>query len=211
MATRAALHLQSKLGDHSLQLFDSIDSRAEAVSGFVREGLIRGEVVLLVMTEEHWDAVVRRLHAAHVPVNATLSTGQLIVRDAFGAMLLFRRDGVLDRHLFERTAGSLVRRLKSAGNRLRVYGEIVDLLVAEGDCHGAAQLETFWNRLATEEFFTLFCGYSSAHFGHPSHAEALGTICGSHTHVRMHPRDMLGSFLVKMHTAGESGHPTTKH
>ena len=211
MANRAPLELHSTLGEHSLQLFDSIDSRAEAVSGFVREGLIRGEVVLLVITEEHWDAVVRRLHAAHVPVKATQSTGQLVVRDAFGAMLLFRRDGRLDRHLFERTAGSLVRRLKNAGNRVRIYGEMVDLLVSEGDYRGAAELEEFWNALATDELFTLFCGYSAAHFGHPSHADALGTICRSHTHVRTHPRDMLGSFLVKMHVRDEAADATTRH
>jgi hypothetical protein len=211
MASRAPLTLQSKLGEHSLQLFDSIDSRAEAVTGFVRDGLIRGEVVLLVMTEEHWDAVVRRLHAAHVPVKATQSTGQLVVRDAPGAMLLFRRDGKLDRQLFDRTAGSLVRRLRTGGNRLRIYGEMVDLLASEGDYRGAAELEHWWNTLATEELFTLFCGYSAAHFGHPSHADALGALCRSHTHVRTHPRDLLGSFLVRMHVRDETSDEYTRH
>jgi hypothetical protein len=210
MASRAALTLQSRPGEHSVQLFDSVESRAEAVSGFVRDGLLRGDVVLLVITEEHWDAVVRRLHAAQVPVAATQTSGQLIVRDARGALLLFYKNGTLDRHVLDRTIGSLVRRLRSEGNRLRIYGEMVDLLAAEGDQEKVVQLEQYWNSLATEELFTLFCGYSAHHFGHPDHAADLAAVCRSHTHVRVHPGDMLGSFLVRMHTT-EGSAPATHH
>jgi hypothetical protein len=197
--------------DHSVQLFDTTASRTEAVSTFVRAGLLRGEVVLLVITEEHWDAVVRRLHAAEVPVAATQASGQLVVRDAPGTVRLFRRNGTIDAHLFDRTAGSLVRRLRSAGNRLRIYGEGVDLLAAEGDFKGAVELEELWNALGKRESFSTLCGYASAHFGHPAHADALARICGTHSNVRMHPRDVLGSFLVNMHAGEVSGAMPVRH
>ncbi len=211
MSSKAHFSPQSQPGDHAVQLFDSTETRAEAVAAFVRDGLLRGEVVLIVLTEEHWDAVARRLRAAEVPVSATQASGQLVVRDAHGTMLVFRRHGVIDRHIFDRTVGALVRRLRAGGNQLRIYGEMVDLLAAEGDYRAAIQLETLWNTLATHEPFTLFCGYSASHFGNPAHAEALGTICGSHTHVRVNPRDMLGSFLVKMHAGDDAAETSIKH
>ena len=68
--------------------------------------------------------------------------------------------------------------------------------VAEGDIMGAHDLEELWNALGEREAFTLFCGYSTVHFGDPRSGNALRQICQLHSHVHMSPRDLLGSFLV---------------
>jgi hypothetical protein len=78
---------------------------------------------------------------------------------------------------------------------------MVDVLAAEGEYDGAHELEALWNELGTEAEFKLFCGYRAAHFGDPRNADALRRICASHSEVLSNPRDVLGSFLVRSHTA----------
>lgn len=107
---------------------------------------------------------------------------------------------------FDRTIGDLVRRL-SPGAPLRIYGEMVDLLAAQGDFRGAHAIELLWNHLAAECSFTLLCGYSAVHFGHPRSSTALELICRAHTRVDTGPADHLTGFLV--HKAeGASPAPT---
>ena len=92
--------------------------------------------------------------------------------------------------------GGIVRRLGARDGRLRIYGEMVDLLVAEGDVRGAHDLEELWNELGEREPFTLLCGYSTVHFGDPRSGGALRQVCQLHSHVHVHQRDILGSFLL---------------
>jgi hypothetical protein len=56
-----------------------------------------------------------------------------------------------------------------------------------------------WNDLRARTPFTLFCGYSSEHFGDPLTAGSLRSICRSHCHAISHPNDILGSFLLRNH------------
>jgi hypothetical protein len=184
---------------HFLQLFDGPDSLGDAVAAFVHQGLLNDETALLALTPEHWLAIEQRLRAAGVDVDRALAGGELIVRDAARTLRLFERRGRLDSHLFDASIGAQVRDLVAHGNRVRVYGEIVDLLAVQGNFAGAQLLENLWNELHARTPFTLFCGYSSENFGDPLTAGSLRSICRSHSHVRSNPNDLLGSFLLRTH------------
>ena len=186
--------------EHLVQLFDDTDTLAEAVSAFVREGLRRQDLVMVVSTRPHWNAIAKRLDSRSI--SAAIQSGQLTERDAEDSLKLFMRRGRPDRTLFARLVIPLVRDLTSRGRRVRIYGEMVDLLVAEGNFSGARELEDLWNELASQEPFKLFCGYSAVHFGDVRTADELRQICGAHTHVRTHTRDVLGSFLLQTYAAG---------
>jgi DcmR-like sensory protein len=185
-------------GQHFLQLFDGADSLAEAVAEFVELGLQNLEISVIVVTPEHRSAILNRLRATGVDVDHAEAAGLLIVRDAARMLRLFERRGRLDPHLFDAGIGAEIRRIAAQG-RVRVYGEMVDLLALQGNYAGAQLLENLWNDLRIRTPFTLFCGYSSENFGDPLTAASLRSICRSHSHSTSSPNDLLGSFLLRTH------------
>jgi hypothetical protein len=186
---------------HLVQLFDSADSLADAVAGFLRQGFLEDDALLVVIARQHWNAVAEQLRATGVAIDAATASGQLVVRDSADTLKSFMRRGSPDRDLFDASVGSLVRQQAARGGRLRVYGDMVDLLAAEAEFNAAQVLENLWNELGERESMTLFCGYAAVHFGDPRTAEALRLICRSHSHVRSNPQDVLGSFLLDSQAA----------
>jgi hypothetical protein len=182
---------------HIVQLFDDRESLAEALSSFAAGGLDAGETVLLVLRSDHWTLTARHLAALGVDCDRVVESGRLTGLDAAETLAGFWRRGRPDSHIFDASVSVLVRSLIARGAPLRVYGEMVDLLAAEGDFTGAQRLEDLWNRLGAQVPFTLFCGYMAVNFGDSRTAGSLRAICRLHSHVRANPSDMLGSFLLE--------------
>jgi hypothetical protein len=181
---------------HALQLFDTEETLIREVAGFLAAGNARGEMLLVVAAPEHWKAFSRELRRI-TDLDRTIVEGRLTVIDAESALSRFMRQGRPNRALFVRTIGSLVRRMSAdARGRLRIYGEMVELLACDGNFEAAAQLEALWNELGARARFTLFCGYSAAHFAGPDGRAALSAICAQHTHTFSDSTDPLAHFLV---------------
>ncbi len=187
---------------HSMQLFDSRDSVADAVSGFIAEGVEAGDVVLAVMRRETWESTARRLRERGVDPAVAQASGGLTVLDAAATLETFLVNGRIDQKLFEDSVGTLVWALASSDRRLRIYGEMVDVLASTGDFRIALQLEARWNDLRAETPFTLFCGYSAENFGNPKLSETLQLTCLAHSHIRTNPRDPLATFLLESASSG---------
>jgi hypothetical protein len=184
---------------HGVQLFDSDESLADTVADFLGEGLMLKQTVLAVLDEQRWYAIAMRLSTRGVPVDEALGSGHLIVRNAREMLTKFMRHDRPHRGLFNATVGTMVSELAALPRRVRIYGEMVDVLAAQGQYAAAHELEELWTELGREKEFTLFCGYSAGHFGDPRTATALLRICASHTEVLSSPRDVLGSFLLREH------------
>lgn len=181
--------------EHHLQLFDSSKSLAETVSEFLFAAFQRGEPILVVATPEHREILSRRLAEAGVNVREAALANRLAIHDAVQMLDKFMRQDAPNPVAFDEVVGSLVARL-SNGKRLCIYGEMVDVLAAQGKYKAACQLEELWNRLGRRETFTLFCGYASGHFGDPRTAKVLADICASHSHLHRKPQDLLAEFLL---------------
>jgi len=181
---------------HLVQLFDSERSIVEGVARFVEQGLAQREQILLVMSEERWNAVTMRLSALGSRIDEAVRFGHVVVRIAHDQLSKFMRGDRPDRGLFEATVGTLVRGQAAFHRRLRIYGEMVDMLAAQGQYKAALELEKLWNDLAKRHRFTLLCGYTSGHFGDPHNADDLRRICQAHSTVAVDREDVLASFLV---------------
>ena len=190
--------------EHLVQLFDSTESLAAAVSNFVSEGLSQGDTVLVVSAAERWTKIAARLTALGVAVDDALESGQLVALDALELLQQLIRNQRLESRRFEESVGGIVRGLASRPAPLRIYGEMVDILAARGDYRAAHELEELWNGLGERESFTLFCGYSAEHFGDPRTAESLRSICRAHSAVHVDPRDLLSAYLVQACAQAES-------
>jgi hypothetical protein len=183
---------------HTVQFFDGPDTLGTAVAAFLHEGLQAGQHALVVARPVSTHMIARALTARGVALQPLVESGRLTVLDA-AATLLSLMDGQRpDPRRFAAVVGTLVRQQLDASNeRLRVYGEMVELLAIEGNFDGAQQLEALWNGLGRDESFQLLCGYSAAHFTGAHGRAMLRGICAQHGGVQQDQSDVLASWLLK--------------
>lgn len=182
--------------EHIVQFFDSAESRAENVARFLAEGHEQGEIGLLVVGRAHKTLILEWMETLGVRTKEAITTGRLVVLDGVDTLGRISSDGDPDSVRFENLFGSLLPRL-AGSTGLRAYGEMVDILAEQNEIPGAIRLERLWNRAAERVTFKLMCGYSSAHFVGLDTHRGLLEICRSHTAVRQHVHDPLGSWLLQ--------------
>jgi hypothetical protein len=171
--------------DHIVQFFDSTASLADGVGAFLSPAFRQNAPCLIVARPRHSKAIGRALHTLGCSLANAQRDGLLTILDADTTLKEFMRDGRPDSMLFHQTVGALVEPLVKCGGQLRIYGEMVDMLAAQGNFHAAHCLEELWNQLARRLSFALLCGYSAAHFATDTTRETLAAICREHTQVRL--------------------------
>ena len=173
---------------HIVQLFDSTESLVTTVSTFLSEGLNRGDRALVVMRLAQWNSVASELTTRCVSLSDAVASGRLTVLDGTRTLARIMPHGSPCRGLFEEVIGKTVRQICAAGVRLRVYGDLMDVLAADGNFQGAHELEKMWSDLTRQEPVTVLCGYSAATFHNAAAGETLKSICRSHTNTAIAPQ-----------------------
>ena len=170
---------------HAAQIYTESDELAESVAAYFAAGFDEGEPAILVATATHTSLVLERLAAAGWDAKRIDALGLLVSADA-DATLEQIMDGPLPADAaFERVIGGLLDELASRfpETRVRVYGEMVDVLCQRGQQNAAVALEELWNRLARTRRFALLCGYRLDVFDRQAQVETLRSVCNLHTHV----------------------------
>ena len=87
--------------------------------------------------------------------------------------------------VFMEVIGGVISRAAESGRPVRVFGEMVSLLVADGHPAAALRLEELWNDLQAHlaHAFSLFCAYPMDHFGGEAHQELFSDVCAAHSQV----------------------------
>lgn len=171
--------------NHRVQFYDTEEHLCDVVARFLLEGLNAGEPLLVVASETHRHAFLRRLRESTAGVERALKSGQLVMLDARETMSQFMVDGMPDGERFRAVLGEVVAR-SVAGHRqgsLRIYGEMVDLLWRDGNRQAAIVLEELWNHLGHLQSFSLLCAYIMANFYRAEDGEQFRQLCANHSHV----------------------------
>lgn len=189
--------------DHCVQLFDAMESRAEAVARHLGAALRAGGSALALVRAETWSESRERL-AREVDAETLGAAGRLVVQDAAALADAVIEQQIPGTELFEKRIARSVR-LLARRQPLHVYGEVVDVLVSQGELEGALGLEALWNRLARDVPLSLLCGYSAACFVGPSSPEGLRRVCRAHLGARADPDDLLGAWLLERAGVAASG------
>jgi hypothetical protein len=170
-------------GHHIVQLYPESNFPVRAVGEFVGEGLSRGEAVVVIATAPHWQALERQLAEQRFDVETRLRQGQLVLRDATSSLPELLVNGELDRGRFQIVSGSAIAAAERFGYaRLRVFGEMVDLL-RRIDLAAAIRLEAMWTDLLTVKRIAMLCTYSLDVFEPAVYRDVLQRVCGAHTHL----------------------------
>jgi hypothetical protein len=154
--------------DHLVQVYRDERSLVEAIALFSGAALGRNEAVLLVANGPHVAAVERRLADDGFDLELVKGGRQLQVRDAGELLSRFMVDGMPDERRFRAVLDELVAAARASGRfrRVRVYGEMVDLLWPD-NLPAATRLEELWNEAIEDHSLSLFCAYCLDASGRP--------------------------------------------
>ena len=169
--------------DHFVQFYEGDEFLLNSLGGFVGAGLCGDDACIVVATEAHREGLDVRLRELGLDVVAARASGQYISLDAGETLSKFMIDGSPEPGRFAEVIGQLIARAAHGRSRVRVFGEMVALLWAEGNRGAALQLEELWNRLGETSLFSLFCAYPMNGFCGEAMAEPLSHVCTTHSRV----------------------------
>jgi MEDS: MEthanogen/methylotroph, DcmR Sensory domain len=181
MRTRSDLLDNPVPQEHVVQLYGTNDGLlADNVARYLREGLKRGNGLLVIASTQHRGSFVRALGEAPGYSRAVLE-GRLVFLDAEGTLKRFLVDGEPDQVRFQSVIGEALEGVRSRTGRARIraYGEMVGVLWSQKQYAAALRLEELWNQLLVSSDVSLFCGYPVDPAWHQG---PVDSVLSSHTH-----------------------------
>ncbi|HJR08763.1 MAG TPA: ATP-binding protein [Pyrinomonadaceae bacterium] len=169
--------------EHFVQFYEADAFLLNSLGGFIGAGLAESDACIVVATKAHRDALDERLRANGLDVDAARACGQFVTLDAVETLSKFMSGAQPDALHFADVVGRIIAGASAGRQRVRIFGEMVALLWAEGNCDAAIRLEELWNELHRKRTFSLFCAYPMHGFNGESFAAGLGDVCTTHTRV----------------------------
>lgn len=167
---------------HAVYFYEDDAFLVDNVSRFVTAGLAKQETVIVVATQEHRIDLRARLMAEDVIGLASPADARYVTLDAASTLALFMLDDWPDERLFLKVIGQIIAS-SACDTPVRIYGEMVAVLWAQGKHRAAVRLEELWNRLGQQMEFSLLCGYPASTVTDPEVASALAQVCECHSQV----------------------------
>jgi hypothetical protein len=167
---------------HAVRFYESANALAQMVSEFLADGIVKDHPAIVVATPAHRAAILRELMKRDVDVVQLQLSGDLLLLDAAETLATFMIGGRPHAAMFKTVMCDAIARVcgDRTDCRVRVYGEMVDVLWQKGQQDAAIRLEILWNDLADTHAFSLLCGYAMGHFLKDAR---MDDVCAQHTHV----------------------------
>ena len=171
--------------DHIVQLYQDDDFLNYAVCHFACSGLANGESVIMFPTVTHWSAMRPRLEAEGVDVQAAQERGQLTLVYADELLPRFMRNAMPESTVFGGVVGEVVAQARAGGRyqRVRLWGEMVDVLWERGDVAASMSLEDLFDQLGKKREFSIFCSFLMDNFNGDIHEVMLPRLGTNHSHL----------------------------
>jgi hypothetical protein len=164
--------------DHLVRLYQDSGALAEAVSGYLAEGLRRGEAAIVIATPAHVEALLPK-----IDFSRAVAQGPLRVLDAEETLASLMANGIPQWNAFRELIGGLIAELRLQYPAVRAYGEMVDVLWQRGSREAAVRLEEYWNELGKVQTFSLYCAYRIDPLDSSLYGGPLESVCKAHTHL----------------------------
>ena len=171
---------------HAVLVWRDVGELAASVAAFASTGLDAGEPTLVVATAAHRARIEDGLAVLGWDEVRIEGSGLLLHANADATLADLLEDGRPTIGGFERAIVTLLDGLdeRFPGRRLRIFGEMVDLLTRLGAVEEACVLEELWNEQAEKRSMLLLCGYQLDVFDRETQVGVLPGICRTHSHVR---------------------------
>ena len=174
---------ESEPFEHFVQFYEADSALSDSLVEFIGGGLAGGEAGIVVATPEHRSELERRLRATGIDLDTARAAHAYVALDADETLSRIMVDGMPDPPRFVEVIGGELARAARGGRRLRVFGEMVGLLLARGDVSATVRLEDLWNELRRTHAFRLFCAYPLDQLGGRWLAHPIAEVCARHSRV----------------------------
>ncbi len=183
--TRNLGHRGGHMIEHFVQFYEDDAFLVTQVTGFIRAGLQAGDTAIVIATKPHHVDLEKRLRADVARATAQRpGADPYVALDAADALSKITMDELPNEARFTDLFGPIFKRATDYGNgRIRVFGEMVALLSANGQHAAALRLEACWNNLAKTHSFSLFCAYPMHAFPGVADGGPFLEICNAHSRV----------------------------
>lgn len=184
--TRAQPGTHAPPTNHLVAFHDEPAFLAAAAAETLGAALATGAAVGVIATAPHRRAIAAALCAEGFDLDRLGDADRYVEVDADSALTTLRPVGQLDPARFDSFVLDLLGRLRSSGDGVCLYGELVALLWADGDVEAALELEDHWNRLIAQgPDFTLLCGYPMGAFADDGSAVTFREVTQRHAGVML--------------------------
>ena len=165
---------------HAVHVYEDTAELAESVATYLSAGFDAGQPAIVVATPEHVQAFADCL------AGSDIADGLLLFADAEETLEALLEDDRLSRPRFDQVIGGLLDEVEERfpERRIRVFGEMVDLLCARWRPDAAFALEELWTSLGERRHFSLLCAYRLDVFDRRAQVSVLPAVCRAHSHVR---------------------------
>jgi hypothetical protein len=174
----AAILVNPHPGSHIVYPYTDENLVSQAVCLYASAGLRQNEGVVLIMSKGHCEPIMDRLKADGVDVDKRQRSGQLTCIVAEEMLPGFMVDGMPDTNRFKSLIGPIINRSRASMSnghptRVRVFGEMVSLLLWENNLAAATLLEEMWNEAIDTYAVALMCTYTLCGKSHEALPESL--------------------------------------
>jgi excisionase family DNA binding protein len=176
-----------RASEHVVRFYEADEIILDEVAAFIGTTLRSDASGVVLATEAHRTGIEQRLRATGIDIDAAASQGRFISLDAAETLARIMLDRTPDPACFREIIGGVLQRAGVGRRRLHVFGELVALLVDEGNAAAAVRLEEMWNELQQTEEFSLFCAYPLKQFAEEAAASRVDDIF--HEHGRVLPAE----------------------
>ena len=140
---------------------------------------------MLFPTLTHWNAFRPRLEAEGVDVDAAQERGQLTVGNADEFLPRLMHGTMPDPPVFRRVFGDVVGQARAGGSyqKVRAWGEMVNILWQRGDVAASMNLEDLFDQLNKIVRIVMFCSFLMDNFNGDVHEAMLPRLGTNHSHL----------------------------
>ncbi len=170
---------------HEVQFYSDDAVFLECFAHFVAVALKAGDAAIVFTTGAHRDALVRRIKAHGLDVDAVTRQGTYIHLDVAETLSKFMVNDMPDTARFLKAVGVLIKAATKAGkgehSRVVACGECSPLLWAEGKLDAAIRLEQLFDEIAATNGVDILCAYPLRSFQGKQDEHAFQSICAVHS------------------------------
>jgi signal transduction histidine kinase/ActR/RegA family two-component response regulator len=164
---------------HSVQFYESDNFLVDSLSRWFDDGLSRDGSCIFIGTDEHRAGLEERLSRNGINLASLRQHGRYTCLDASETLSRFMVDGWPEEALFKEAIDRVLDGASHHG-QVRAFGEMVALLWANGNRHGALRLEEIWNAYMATRSFSLCCAYPLKGFGENDDPALFMKVCEQH-------------------------------
>jgi hypothetical protein len=165
---------------HRVRFYDEDEGACTTICEFLLEGRAQGEAVVVIASAANRAAVVERLAGRREELDALVAEGSVVFHDAQGVLEAVVVDGLPDAGRFREAVDGILDGVATGTRRVRIFGEIVELLCRSGNPEAALRLEELWHGYVRERGLSLLCAYRMNNLHRELNGGLYQRICAAH-------------------------------